>query len=77
MTIRGKVVWFNRTRGFGFIAPDTKVAKPAGAKGEDIFVHYTGIQGNGFRTLREGQHVEFFVADTNKGPMAQDVKTLD
>ena len=53
---KGTVKWFNESKGFGFIA---------GADGEDVFVHHTAIQGNGFKTLAEGQAVTF---DVDKGP---------
>lgn len=66
-TVKGTVKWFNESRGFGFLAqPD----------GEDIFVHYTAIQGNGFRTLKEGQEVEFNIEQTAKGLQASNVKIL-
>lgn len=60
----GKVKWFNDTRGFGFIEQDS---------GEDVFVHYTAISGDGFRTLREGEEVEFEITDGPKGPQAANV----
>jgi cold shock protein len=60
----GTVKWFNSTKGYGFIARE---------KGEDVFVHYNQIKGEGYRTLEEGQKVEFTVAQGNKGLQAQDV----
>jgi CspA family cold shock protein len=61
----GTVKWFNETKGYGFIAPD--------GGGKDVFVHYSGIVGNGFRTLTEGAKVEFEVREGTKGPEATDV----
>ncbi|MFQ5442109.1 MAG: cold-shock protein [Thermodesulfobacteriota bacterium] len=61
---KGTVKWFNETKGFGFIEQES---------GEDVFVHYTAIQGDGFKTLKEGQDVEFEVADGPKGPQASNV----
>lgn len=63
----GKVKWFNESKGFGFIEQDT---------GEDVFVHYTSIQGDGFKTLREGQKVDFEVAKGPKGLKAENVNPL-
>ena len=60
----GKVKWFNADKGFGFITSD---------EGNDIFVHYTEIQGNGFRTLEEGQRVSFDVVDSDRGQQAANV----
>jgi len=60
----GKVKWFNDAKGFGFIQRD---------EGTDVFVHYTAIQGDGFKTLREGQEVEFDLYDSDKGPQARNV----
>ncbi len=60
----GTVKWFNTTKGFGFIEREND---------EDVFVHYSGISGDGFRTLEEGQHVEFTVVESERGPQAQDV----
>lgn len=60
----GKVKWFNDTRGFGFIEQDS---------GEDVFVHYTAISGDGFKTLKEGEEVEFEITDGPKGPQAANV----
>jgi len=60
----GTVKWFNDSKGFGFIARE---------QGEDVFVHFTGIRGEGFRSLDEGQKVEFTIVEGQKGPQAQDV----
>lgn len=64
----GTVKWFNDSKGFGFITPD------GGA--EDLFVHFSGIVGTGFKTLTEGQKVEFNVIEGPKGKQAADVKPL-
>jgi len=64
MGIVGRVKWFNETKGFGFIENDG---------GRDIFVHYTAIQMEGFRTLREGQVVEYEMKNTPRGPQAEKV----
>ena len=61
----GTVKWFNEAKGFGFITPD------GGAK--DCFVHHTAIQGSGFKTLAEGEKVEFEIVEGQKGPAAQNV----
>jgi len=60
----GTVKWFNSTKGFGFIER---------AEGQDVFVHYSAIDGSGYRSLEEGQRVEFNVVDGQKGPQAQNV----
>ena len=60
--------WFNAEKGFGFIAPEDGSA--------DVFVHYTEIQGSGFRTLEENQKVEFEIGEGAKGPQAQQVRAL-
>ena len=65
---QGVVKWFNPEKGYGFITPD------GGA--EDVFVHYTEIQGSGFRTLEEDQRVVFETAGSTKGPQAQQVRIL-
>jgi CspA family cold shock protein len=61
----GKVKWFNESKGYGFIEPD--------GGGRDIFVHYSAIQGEGYKTLSEGQPVEFEVTQGDKGPQAANV----
>ena len=66
--IVGTVKWFNGSKGFGFLAQDSG--------GEDVFVHYTGIQGDGFRTLDEGQRVEFSIEQGPKGLQATNVIPL-
>jgi len=63
--VQGTVKWFNNAKGFGFIAPDD------GSK--DVFVHYSAVEGQGFRSLEEGQRVEFTVEQTEKGPQASHV----
>ncbi len=62
--MNGKVKWFNAEKGFGFIERDG---------GEDVFVHFSAIQGDGFKTLDEGQSVEFDVVDGPRGPQAANV----
>jgi CspA family cold shock protein len=64
---RGKVKWFSNQKGYGFITLDS---------GNDVFVHHNAIQGEGFRTLEEGQEVEFEVQDSPKGEQAIDVVKL-
>ncbi|HOG58010.1 MAG TPA: cold-shock protein [Anaerolineaceae bacterium] len=64
----GTVKWFNSEKGFGFIARNSG--------GKDVFVHYSAIISDGFKTLQENQEVEFTVAQGAKGPQAQDVKVL-
>ena len=64
---RGTVKWFDDAKGYGFISGDD---------GKDVFVHHTAIKGEGFRTLAEGQHVEFDVMQDKKGPRASNVTKL-
>lgn len=65
--ITGTVKFFNETKGFGFIQQEN---------GPDVFVHFSAIQGNGFRTLAEGQRVQFTVTQGQKGPQAENVTAL-
>lgn len=66
--MKGTVKWFNATKGFGFISTEN---------GEDVFVHYSALEENGeFRTLDEGQAVEFEIVDGAKGPQASNVVKL-
>ena len=63
-TITGTVKWFNESKGFGFIEQES---------GPDVFAHFSNIQGSGFKTLAEGQKVEFTVAQGQKGPQAENI----
>lgn len=65
----GVVKWFNESKGFGFLTPDDG--------GTDLFAHFSDIQGRGFRTLREGQKVEYSIKDGSKGPQAAEIRSLD
>ncbi|MFN2329689.1 MAG: cold-shock protein [Chromatocurvus sp.] len=60
--------WFNASKGFGFVTLDS---------GDEVFVHFRSIRGEGRRSLRDGQRVALEVAKTDKGPQAEDVETLD
>lgn len=64
---RGTVKWFNNQKGFGFISD---------AEGNDVFVHYSGLNMEGYKTLEEGQEVEYDVVDGSKGPQATNVTTV-
>jgi cold shock protein len=63
----GKVKWFNDSKGYGFIERE---------EGEDVFIHYSGIIGDGYRSLAEGTEVEFDVEQDPKGPRAQNVRVI-
>jgi CspA family cold shock protein len=67
MTV-GTVKWFNADKGFGFIAPES---------GEDVFVHFSAIQATGYRSLDEGQTVEFDITQGQRGPQAANVRLLE
>lgn len=62
--VLGTVKWFNNAKGYGFIQPE---------EGPDVFVHYSAIQGDGYRSLDEGQQVEFTIEQSAKGPQASNV----
>jgi CspA family cold shock protein len=63
-TVTGTVKWFDEAKGFGFIQQES---------GPDVFAHFSNIQGDGFRTLTEGQKVEFTITDGKKGPQAENI----
>ncbi|MBN2554742.1 MAG: cold shock domain-containing protein [Anaerolineales bacterium] len=63
----GTVKWFSSEKGYGFIARE---------EGADVFIHYTAIQSDGFRTLEEGQRVEFIIEESAKGPQAANVTVI-
>ena len=65
--LKGKVKWFNQTKGYGFISHDG---------GDDLFVHFSEIQSEGFKTLAENQDVEFEMGEGEKGPVAKSVSPL-
>lgn len=64
---RGKVKWFNESKGWGFITTDD---------GRDVFVHYSAIEGKGYKSIAQGQRVEFEIVETPKGPQAVKVVKL-
>ena len=66
-TTTGTVKWFDEAKGFGFISQES---------GPDVFAHYSAIQGDGFKTLAEGQKVEFTVTEGQKGPQASNIVPL-
>ncbi len=65
--VTGKVKWFNESKGFGFLEQES---------GPDVFAHFSAIQGSGFKTLAEGQEVEFTVTQGQKGPQAENITPL-
>ncbi|WP_018276640.1 cold-shock protein [Teredinibacter turnerae] len=65
--VTGTVKWFNESKGFGFISQPS---------GPDVFAHFSAIESSGFKTLAEGQQVEFTVTDGQKGPQAQNIVAL-
>ena len=66
-TVTGTVKWFNESKGFGFIEQES---------GPDLFAHFSEIQGSGFKTLAEGQKVEFTIGQGQKGPAAQNIRPI-
>ncbi|MDX1500126.1 MAG: cold-shock protein [Woeseiaceae bacterium] len=66
-TTTGTVKWFNDSKGYGFIEQEN---------GPDVFVHFSAIQGDGFKTLAEGQKVEFTITEGKKGPQAENIVAL-
>ncbi|MDR1741092.1 MAG: cold-shock protein [Synergistaceae bacterium] len=64
---QGTVKWFNESKGYGFITAD---------EGKDVFVHYSAVMGDGFKTLNEGQKVSFDIVNGDKGPQAANVSKL-
>ncbi|GAB6057371.1 cold-shock protein [Desulfonatronum parangueonense] len=71
MSLQGIVKWFSKQKGYGFITPDGQ------EDGKDVFVHFSAIEGNGFKTLREGARVSFEIVDGDKGLQASQVQELD
>ncbi len=69
----GVVKWFNPDKGYGFITPDDKKV----TKGKDVFVHFSAIQTKGYKSLNEGDRVEFTVEEGSKGPQATDLVVLE
>ena len=66
---KGTVKWFNDSKGFGFVTPE--------GGGDDLFAHFTAIQGSGFKTLKEGQRVTFEVANGPKGKQATNIRVAE
>ncbi len=66
--LQGKVAWFNNAKGFGFLNRNDGEA--------DVFVHYSAIQAEGYKSLKEGQKVEFEIVKGQKGPQAEDVRVI-
>ena len=67
--LKGTVKWFNNAKGYGFIGPEDGST--------DVFVHYSAVQAEGYKTLHEGQKVEYEITQGAKGPQAANVKLLD
>ena len=67
MGLEGKVKWFNESKGYGFIQQDN---------GSDVFVHYSSVKGDGFKTLAEGQRVKFEIVEGDRGPKASNVEKI-
>ena len=65
--VKGKVKWFNNQKGYGFITPES---------GNDVFVHYSVIQGDGYKSLQEGQEVQFEIVKGDKGEQATNVSKI-
>ncbi len=65
--MKGTVKWFNESKGYGFITPET---------GKDVFAHFSEIKMEGFKTLHEGQEVEFEVVNSPKGPQASNIRAV-
>jgi CspA family cold shock protein len=68
LVLQGTVKWFSAEKGYGFIEVED---------GDDVFVHFSAIQGDGFKTLEEGQKVEFEITEGDRGPQASDVHKID
>ena len=66
-SVKGKVKWFNNQKGYGFITPES---------GKDVFVHYSDIVSDGYKSLDEGDNVTFDIVDSEKGKKAQNVKKV-
>ena len=66
--LEGKVKWFDPQKGYGFIQRE---------EGDDVFVHFSSIEGDGFKSLEEGQNVTFEIVDSDKGPQASKVRPTD
>ena len=67
MAVTGKIKWFSNSKGFGFIQQE---------QGQDVFVHFSAIQGEGFKSLQEGDVVEFDLVKGDKGPLAENVRKV-
>ena len=72
----GKVKWFNAQKGFGFIQPEDGSGFIEQEGGEDVFVHYSAISGDGYKSLEEGQEVQFEVVPGRKGSQAANVQKV-